>query len=35
MEFLIGLIVVGVIAYVVISKKKPEWLEVVKSKLKK
>jgi len=35
MEFLIGLIVVGVIAYVVINRKKPEWLEVVKSKLKK
>jgi hypothetical protein len=35
MDFLIGLIVVGVIAYVVISRKKPEWLEVVKSKLKK
>ena len=35
MDFLIGLIVVGVVAYVVISKKKPEWLEVVKSKLKK
>ena len=35
MDFLIGLIVVGVIAYVVISKKKPEWIKVVKSKLKK
>ena len=35
MDFLIGLLVVGVFAYVVINKKKPEWLEVVKSKLKK
>ena len=35
MDFLIGLIVVGILAYVVISKKKPEWLKVVKSKLKK
>ena len=35
MDFLIGLLVVGVIAYVVISKKKPEWIEVVKAKLKK
>jgi len=35
MDFLIGLIIVGVVAYVVISKKKPEWVEFVKSKLKK
>jgi len=35
MDFLIGLLVVGVIAYVVISKKKPEWIDLIKSKLKK
>ena len=35
MDFLIGLIIVGVVACVVISKKKPEWVEFVKSKLKK
>ena len=35
MDFLIGLIVVGVVAYVVISKKKPEWIDLIKSKFKK
>ena len=34
MDFLVGLIIVGLIAYVVMTRK-PEWLEVVKSKLKK
>tara|TARA_R100001369_G_scaffold84690_1_gene117712 strand:- start:367 stop:474 length:108 start_codon:yes stop_codon:yes gene_type:complete len=35
MDFLIGLLVVGVFAYMVISKKKPEWIDLIKSKLKK
>jgi len=35
MDFLIGLLVVGVFAYVVINKKKPEWIDLIKSKFKK
>jgi len=35
MDFIIGLIIVSVIACVIISKKKPEWVELVKSKIKK
>tara|TARA_R110002051_G_C8350730_1_gene440070 strand:+ start:192 stop:296 length:105 start_codon:yes stop_codon:yes gene_type:complete len=34
MEFLIGLIIVGVIAYVVMTRK-PEWIDLIKSKFKK
>ncbi len=35
METLIVLAVLGVFAYFVISAKKPEWIELIKSKLKK
>ena len=34
MDFLIGLIVVGLIAYVVMTRK-PEWIDLIKSKFKK
>ena len=34
MEFLIGLIIVGLVAYVVMTRK-PEWIDLIKSKFKK
>jgi len=34
MDFLVGLIIVGLIAYVVMIKK-PEWIDLIKSKFKK
>ena len=34
MDFLVGLIIVGLIAYVVITRK-PEWIDLIKSKFKK
>jgi len=34
MDFLVGLIIVGLVAYVVMTRK-PEWIELVKSKFKK
>ena len=35
METLIVIAVLGVFAYFIISAKKPEWLELIKSKFKK
>ena len=34
MDFLVGLIIVGLVAYVVITRK-PEWIDLIKSKFKK
>jgi len=34
MDFLVGLIIVGLIAYVVMTRK-PEWIDLIKSKFKK
>jgi hypothetical protein len=34
MDFLVGLIIVGLIAYVIITRK-PEWIDLIKSKFKK
>ena len=33
MDFLVGLIIVGLIAYVVMTRK-PEWIDLIKSKFK-
>ena len=35
METLISIIVLGVFAYFVVKTRKPEWLELIKSKFKK
>jgi hypothetical protein len=34
MDFLVGLIIVGLIAYVIMTRK-PEWIDLIKSKFKK
>jgi len=34
MDFLVGLIIVGLVAYVVMTRK-PEWIDLIKSKFKK
>ena len=34
MDFLVGLIILGLVAFLIITRK-PEWIELIKSKLKK
>ena len=34
MDFLVGLIVLGLVTFLIITRK-PEWIELIKSKLKK